>query len=90
MGKLKDPFSKPFPGTFIFCLAKNKSAFQVFRQWLFNIADQQQQPGMGPSSSYYAVASRERMRGQFAGYIPANRAEKFREAATMMSEAPGV
>jgi len=23
---------------------------------------------------------RERMRGQFAGYIPANRAEKFREA----------
>ena len=33
---------------------------------------------------------RERLRGQFAGYIPANRAEKFREAATMMSEAPGV
>ena len=33
---------------------------------------------------------RERRRGQFAGYIPANRAEKFCEAATMMSEAPGV
>jgi len=37
-----------------------------------------------------AGVGRERMRGQFAGYIPANRAEKFREAATMMSEAPGV
>jgi len=37
-----------------------------------------------------AGVRRERMRGEFAGYIPANRAEKFREAATMMSEAPGV
>jgi len=27
-----------------------------------------------------AGVGRERMRGQFAGYIPANRAEKFREA----------
>jgi len=41
-----------------------------------NIASQQlmrrnaAKPGQG----------RERMRGQFAGYIPANRAEKFREA----------
>ena len=30
---------------------------------------------------------RERMGGQFAGYIPANRAEMFREALSEMSEA---
>ena len=30
---------------------------------------------------------RERMGGQFAGYIPANRAERFREALSEMSEA---
>jgi len=50
-----------------------------------NIASQQlmrrnaAKPGQG----------RERMRGQFAGYIPANRAACLR-SRTEMSEAPGV
>ncbi|MBR7145810.1 MAG: hypothetical protein IKD10_12850 [Lentisphaeria bacterium] len=43
-----------------------------------------------PPSLQYGVASRERMGRQFAGYIPANRAEMFREASPVLSEAPGV
>ena len=53
-----------------------KSVAKLFRVLQHNEARQQlmrrnaAKPGQG----------RERMRGQFAGYIPANRAEKFREA----------
>ena len=49
-----------------------------------NIASQQlmrrnaAKPGQG----------RERMRGQFDGYIPANRAEKFREAERRWAKLP--
>ena len=37
-------------------------------------------PGLPRRSNAKTGQGRERMRGQFAGYIPANRAEKFREA----------
>jgi len=36
--------------------------------------------GLPRRSNAKTGQGRERMRGQFAGYIPANRAEKFREA----------
>ena len=55
---------------------KKGAVAKLFRVLQHNEARQQlmrrnaAKPGQG----------RERMRGQFAGYIPANRAEKFREA----------
>jgi len=37
-------------------------------------------PGLPRRSNAKTGQGRERMGGQFAGYIPANRAERFREA----------
>ena len=65
------------PRNTILSAGKQKgAAAKLFRVLQHNEARQQlmrrnaAKPGQG----------RERMRGQFAGYIPANRAEKFREA----------
>ena len=67
-------------------------AFFLREYIMNNMASQQPmrrnaaKPGLPRRSNAKTGQGRERMRGQFAGYIPANRAEKFREAATEMSD----
>ena len=69
-------YNRYFRGRKLYWEQKNGGVAKLFRVLQHNEARQQlmrrnaAKPGQG----------RERMRGQFAGYIPANRAEKFREA----------
>ena len=64
----------------------NGAVAKLFRVLQHNEARQQlmrrnaAKPGLPRRSNAKTGQGRERMRGQFAGYIPANRAEKFREA----------